>query len=68
MQTFKHLEDTPPLSWQQTIQFLSKPLDLLDTLAQRHGDIFTIRLGNSRLVSISSPQGIKEIFSTPQNT
>ncbi len=56
------------LSWRQKIQRVVKPLEFLETYAQRYGDIFTlpVALGEDKdlMVLISNPQGIQEIFST----
>ena len=48
------------------IQWITKPLDFLETYAQHYGDIFTVPvgLGSEPLVFISNPQAIQEIFST----
>ena len=48
----------------QKIQWFTKPLDFLETCAQRYGDIFTVRLnsGSAPRVFISNPQAIQEIF------
>jgi len=52
---------TPPFL--QLIQWIARPLDLMETCAQRYGDFFTLRLGGySPIVFISSPQAIQEIF------
>lgn len=52
---------TPPFI--QLVQWIARPLELLETSAQRYGDIFTLRLGNLKpIVFISSPQAIQEIF------
>lgn len=48
----------------QTFQWLTKPLDFMETCAQRYGDIFTVRIGPvfAPQVFISNPQAIQEIF------
>jgi cytochrome P450 len=52
---------TPPVL--QLIQWIASPLELLETSAQRYGDIFTLRLGSLEpLVILNSPQAIQEIF------
>ena len=50
----------------QTIQWLMKPLEFMETNAKRYGDIFTVRIGPlfTPQVFISNPQVIKEIFTT----
>ncbi len=50
----------------QTIQWLMKPLEFMETNAQKYGDIFTVRIGPLFIpqVFISNPQAIKEIFTT----
>lgn len=50
----------------QTIQWLMKPLEFMETNAKKYGDIFTVRIGPLFIpqVFISNPQAIKEIFTT----
>ena len=50
----------------QTIQWLMKPLEFMETNAKRYGDVFTVRIGPlfTPQVFISNPQVIKEIFTT----
>lgn len=47
----------------QLSQWIPRPLELLETSAQRYGDTFTLRLGRIEpMVFLSSPQAIQEIF------
>lgn len=47
----------------QLLQWISSPLDYMDTCKHRYGDIFTARLGIfSPAVFISNPQAIQKIF------
>ena len=61
------LPDGPQTSpWQQTLQWLTNPVEYMETCAQRYGDIFTLRIGPvfTPQVFISNPQAIQEVFST----
>ncbi|HEY9846744.1 MAG TPA: cytochrome P450 [Candidatus Caenarcaniphilales bacterium] len=50
-------------SFLQLLQWIARPLELMETCAQRYGDIFTLHLGAySPIVFISNPQAIQEIF------
>jgi cytochrome P450 len=52
---------TPPFL--QLLQWIARPLELMETCVQRYGDIFTIRLGKLKpIVFVSNPQAIQEIF------
>ena len=52
---------SPPLL--QLIQWIAQPLTLMETNAQRYGDLFTVNLGSlGPLVFISHPQAIQAIF------
>lgn len=54
---------TPPAL--QLIQWIARPLNYMDTCAQRYGDSFTVRLGNVfEAVFLSNPQAIQQIFTT----
>jgi unspecific monooxygenase len=55
---------TPPLL--QKIQWITRPLEFMETCAQRYGDIFTARivLGSDAAVLMSHPQAIQEMFTT----
>ncbi|MFP4101270.1 cytochrome P450 [Coleofasciculus sp.] len=69
MPTLK-LPDTPPTRpLLHQIQWLTQPLEVLETYAQQYGDIFTfpIGIGSKPTVLISNPQGIQEIFSASPN-
>ena len=52
------------LSLLQKLQWLTKPLEILETQAQIYGDIFTFPVRPSGIpeVVISNPEGIKKIF------
>ncbi len=52
--------------WLQTIQWLIKPLEFMETNAKRYGDVFSVSIGPlfTPQVFISNPQAIKEIFTT----
>ena len=52
---------TPPFL--QLSQWIARPLELMETCAQRYGDTFSLRLGRLEpLVFLSNPQAIQEIF------
>ncbi len=52
---------TPPSL--QLIQWIARPLEYMDTCAQRYGDSFTVKLGNNfTAVFLSNPQAIQQIF------
>jgi len=50
----------------QTLQWLAKPIEFMETCMQRYGDIFTLRIGPvfTPQVFISNPQAIQEVFNT----
>ena len=50
----------------QTFQWLTSPVEFMETCAQQYGDIFTVRIGPvfAPQVFISNPQAIQEIFAT----
>ena len=50
----------------QTVQWMTKPLEYMETCFQHYGDIFTLRIGPvfTPQVFVSNPQAIQEIFST----
>lgn len=50
----------------QTLQWMTRPLEFMNTCAQRYGDCFTVRVGPvfKPQVFISNPQAIQQIFST----
>ncbi|MEH2181821.1 cytochrome P450 [Nostoc sp.] len=52
--------------WVQTYQWLTNPLEYMETCAKRYGDIFTLRIGPvfTPQVFISNPQAIQQIFTT----
>ncbi len=61
------LPDGPQtLPWQQTFQWLTDPLEYMESCAKRYGDIFTLRIGPvfTPQVFISNPQVIQEVFSS----
>ncbi len=50
----------------QRLQWVSNPLQLMETSAKTHGDLFALQLTNVEpIVFISNPQGIQEVFTTP---
>jgi unspecific monooxygenase len=52
---------TPPLL--QLIQWIARPLEFMDTCANRYGDCFTAKLSSSvTYVFFSNPQAIEKIF------
>lgn len=55
---------TPPFL--QTLQWIVRPLETLDTRAQKYGDTFRV-LGKQLppLLYFSSPQALQEIFNAP---
>lgn len=52
------------LSLLQKLQWITNPLEILETQAQIYGDIFTLPAGSSGIpqVVISNPEGIQKIF------
>ncbi|MBO3462268.1 cytochrome P450 [Aetokthonos hydrillicola Thurmond2011] len=50
----------------QTFQWMTQPVEYMESCAQRYGDIFTLRLGPSFQphVLISNPQALQQIFTT----
>jgi unspecific monooxygenase len=66
MPVLKLPDGSHTLSLRQMIQWITQPLEFLETYAQQYGDIFTAPVGpgSAPLVLISSPQAIQEIFST----
>ncbi len=64
MSTPKLPEGSRTLSLLQKLQWITKPLEILETHAQIYGDIFTFPVGPSGIpqVVISNPQGIQKIF------
>ena len=52
--------------WVQTFQWLTNPLEYMETCAKNYGDIFTLRIGPvfAPQVFISNPKAIGQIFST----
>ncbi len=58
-------QDAPLL---QLIQWNTRPLEFLDTCANRYGDCFTARLGSfASFVLFGNPQAIEQIFTTDPN-
>ncbi|MDJ0572903.1 MAG: cytochrome P450 [Pleurocapsa sp. MO_192.B19] len=57
-------EGSPTLSLLQKLQWITKPLEILETHAQIYGDIFTFPINPSDIpqVVISNPEGIQKIF------
>lgn len=57
-----------PQTWPllQTLQWVTSPLEFMETCAQCYGDIFTVRIGPvfAPQVLISNPQAIQAIFAT----
>lgn len=50
----------------QTWQWLNKPIEFMQRLRARYGDVFTIRLATSgNVILISNPAIIREVFTTP---
>ena len=45
-------------------QFKTDPLGFMDAMGDRYGDIFTILSGDTPLVIVSNPQGMKQIFTS----
>jgi unspecific monooxygenase len=58
-------QDAPLL---QLIQWNTRPLEFLDTCANRYGDCFTARLGSfASFVLFGNPQAIEQIFTADPN-
>ena len=64
MSEHKLPEGSRSLSLRQKLQWLIKPLEILETHASIYGDIFTFPAGPSGIpqVVISNPEGIQKIF------
>ncbi len=49
----------------QLLQWISNPLEFMDSCPQRYGDCFTVKLTNFKtMVFFSNPQAIEEIFTS----
>ena len=49
--------------WWQLINWIFRPVEYLEELAEKYGDIFTLRLDESSpIIFVSNPQGVKEVF------
>lgn len=46
----------------RTLKLVARPLDYLETYAQRYGDTFTVGTKKSPFVYLSNPKAIREIF------
>ncbi|KAF3885892.1 MULTISPECIES: cytochrome P450 [Nostocales] len=55
-----------PLSF-HLIRMALDPLNHLDALSKRYGDIFTIMFGSTPAVFVSHPEGIKQIFTNTKD-
>ncbi|WP_017653752.1 cytochrome P450 [Fortiea contorta] len=66
MAAFKLPDGPQTHPWLQTYQWLTSPLEYMETCAQRYGDIFTLRIGPvfTPQVFVSNPQAIQQIFTT----
>lgn len=65
-----NLPDGPENSpFVQTLQWLTHPLELLETCADKYGDIFTLQIGPifKPQVVVSNPQALQQIFATPSS-
>ncbi|WP_315788448.1 cytochrome P450 [Fischerella sp. JS2] len=51
-------------SWLLRMQFAADPLGCMDNFHKRYGDIFTIMADSTLIVYVSSPQGMKQIFTS----
>ncbi|WP_341530408.1 cytochrome P450 [Nostoc sp. UHCC 0302] len=49
-------------AWLLRMQFAADPLNFLDKMNQRYGDIFTIMSDSTPLVFVGNSQGMKQIF------
>lgn len=50
----------------QTLQWITRPLEFMDTCAHHYGDLFTVKVGpnSSPIVFVSNPQAIQEILTS----
>ncbi|MDZ7959271.1 MAG: cytochrome P450 [Aulosira sp. DedQUE10] len=66
MSAFKLPDGPQTHPWLQTFQWLTRPLDYMESCAKSYGDIFTLRIGPvfKPQVFISNPQAIQQIFTT----
>ena len=48
--------------WVHLIKIANDPLNHLDEITKKYGDIFTIKFGSTPVVFVSNPQAIKQIF------
>ena len=64
------LPDGPqsPQLW-QLLQWIARPLDFMDSCAQRYGDLFTVHLSDwGPLIFCCHPDAIQAIFTAPSQT
>ncbi|WP_373526937.1 cytochrome P450 [Nostoc sp.] len=48
--------------WLHLIKIANDPLNHLDAIAKKYGDIFSIKFGSTPIVFVSNPQALKQIF------
>ncbi|MEH2354900.1 cytochrome P450 [Nostoc sp.] len=48
--------------WLLSLQFEADPFGYMDSMYKRYGDIVTLMFGSTPIVYVSSPLGIKEVF------
>jgi cytochrome P450 family 135 len=49
----------------QTLAWVLRPVPFMEACRRRHGDLFTLRLGPSRVVMIADPAAVKQVFQGP---
>ena len=49
----------------QTLNWVLRPVPFMEECRRRHGDIFTLKLGPSRVVMIADPAAVKQVFQGP---
>jgi hypothetical protein len=53
-------------AWLLKMQFAADPLGWMDSLSKQYGDTFTVMSGSTPIVFVGNPQGMKQIFTTPE--
>jgi cytochrome P450 len=49
----------------QTLAWVLRPVAFMEQCHRRHGDLFTLRLGPSRVVMIADPDAVRQVFQGP---
>ena len=66
MPTLQSLPPGPRLpAAAQTLAWVLRPVRFMEDAHRRHGDMFTLKLGPSRVVMIADPAAVKQVFQGP---